>query len=857
MRKIILFNSMLFIFNTVFGQINFEDKVNIYDYDSLSVNIIYDDFDNDNDFDIIKYGVSNSGNILLQKNENGDFNANPSILVDTGKNLITSLDLNNDGFPDLITHQQFNTIGVLYNLQNDTFSEEETVQNLNGSYYMPPIKFDYNSDGFMDLIFINNNQNAYVLLNNQLGGLEPPEFIIPVGGGSNSIYQIDDFNNDGNFDFYIWENNRLKIYVYDEDNDNFFQPIALEMMSLIKLFGILDLDGNGYKDVLYLKNGAIWVKYFDFDDFIDEFIVLNDIMVVNNIPLINNSVNARKLHIEDGGNGIYKVYIAGETPGNQLNGRNQSRVYKFLIQNNVFSNAELITLNFAVNEFGVRQLNYIDLNNDDTLDITYTSNFNEQKMIFINNNINELNNKTICIQQVVQPSEFSVIDMNGDGVEDICMGTQNGLGYFEKNSNNELSDMRNLIGVMSNPNASLYTISHIDDFNNDGIGDVVDFMQFGNYAKIYKNLGNDDFEFIQSLILTSNSTSNIYFVDIDSDGYKDLLFESRDSNFQYNLFDWARNNNGVSFDTLQPLTINTSNAITLGTIEFSDFNNDDQTDILALSYFYENNEWQTEVILLENQNGQFIGSSLALLNGNYSRSHIKAHDFNQDGYLDFFVYSINDNPIYDYAFIYFKNDGQNNFESILIENLNIEDIEFYDNDDNGIYEIYAWNYDDSAYSNNIFYYTTTDYLTFTKTEIDSYSASYDFSDPSTRGDLILYDYNDDGKDDLFINNYSPFQGLISVYENVSETLGIEEVGNDTDLNQLQIYPNPFVDSINWISQEGDLYTLQLFSQSGKLLFEKTTSENSINFSSFNSGVYFLVFKEETLKHERVYKIIKK
>ena len=63
---------MLFIFNTVFGQINFEDKVNIYDYDSLSVNIIYDDFDNDGDLDIIKHGVANSGNVLLQKIENGE-----------------------------------------------------------------------------------------------------------------------------------------------------------------------------------------------------------------------------------------------------------------------------------------------------------------------------------------------------------------------------------------------------------------------------------------------------------------------------------------------------------------------------------------------------------------------------------------------------------------------------------------------------------------------------------------------------------------------------------------------------------------------------------------------------------------
>lgn len=850
MRKILLFNSMLFIFNTVFGQINFEDKVNIYDYDSLSVNIIYDDFDLDGDLDLIKHGVASSGNFLLQKNENGDFNDNPSNFIGSGKNPIISLDLNNDGFPDLITYQQFDTIGVLYNLQNDTFSEEQSVQSFNGSYTIRPIKVDYNGDGFMDLIAIDNNNDAYVLLNNQSGGLEPAEFLIPIGT-FNYIHKIEDFDNDGDLDFYIWDYNKLKIHLYDQDSDGFIQPTILQATSSLESFGVIDLDGNGYKDILYLKNGAVWAKYFDFDAIMDQFTVLNDLMVVDNIPFNTSYNNNRSIHIENEGSGDYSVYVALLTTDNHHN------IYKFSIQNSIFSSAGIVLNNFEINTFNLNQFNFLDLNNDNNLDFTFTSNFNEQKMIFINNNINELNNKTICIQQVVQPSEFSVIDMNGDGVEDICVGTQNGLGYFEQKSNNELSDMRNLIGVMSDPNASLYTISHIDDFNNDGIGDVVDFMGFGDYAKIYKNLGNDNFEFIQSIPITNNLTTNMSFVDIDSDGFKDLLFSSIDGE-SGTVYNWSKNNNGNNFDDLQPLSITNGDNISSISLAFGDFNNDNQMDILDLSYYYNNNQWYTEVSILENQNGNFFANSVALFSGsNYGRGHIKIHDFDQDDDLDFFIYNINPNPHFNTKFLFFKNDGNNNFESIVIDDLNIEDIEFYDGDGDGIYEIYAWNYDASAYSNNIFYYSTIDYLTYTKTEIDSYPASYDFSDPSTRGDLLLYDYNDDGKDDLFIDNYSPFQGLISVYENVSETLGIEEVGNNTDLNQLQIYPNPFVDSINWISQEGDLYTLQLFSQNGKLLFEKTTSENSVDFSSFNSGFYFLVFKEETLKHERVYKIIKK
>ena len=840
---------MLFIFNTAFGQVNFENKVNIYDYDSLSVNIIYDDFDLDGDLDLIKHGVASSRIFLLQKNENGDFNANPSNFIGSGINPIISLDLNNDGFPDLITYQQFDTIGVLYNLQNDTFSEEQNVQSFNGSYTIRPIKVDYNGDGFMDLITINNSNDAYVLLNNQSGGLEPAEFLIPVGT-FNYIHKIEDFDNDGDLDFYIWDYNKLKIHLYDEDSDGFIQPTILQATSSLESFGLIDLDGNGYKDILYLKNGAVWAKYFNFDAITDEFIVLNDLMVVDNIPFNTGYENNRSIYIENEGSGDYSVYVALLTTDNHHN------IYKFSIQNGVFSNAEIILANFEINTFNLNQFNFLDLNNDSNLDFTFTSNFNENKMIFINNDINNPIDKTICIQQLVRPNDFSVIDMNGDGINDICVGTQNGLGFFEKKTGGELSGMRNLIGVISNPNASTYTINHITDINNDGLGDVVDFMGFGDYAKIYKNLGNDNFEFIQSISITDNLTTDISFVDIDSDGFKDLLFSSIDGE-SGTVYNWSRNNNGNNFDDLQPLPINNGDNISSISLAFGDFNNDNQMDILDLSYYYNNNQWYTEVSILENQNGNFFANSVALFSSsNYGRGHIKIHDFDQDGDLDFFIYNINQNPYFDTEFLFFKNDGNNNFESIVIEDLNIEDIEFYDNDNDGIYEIYAWNYDDTSYKNNIFYYTTTDYLNFSKVEIDSYSASYNQSDPYTRGDLLLYDYNDDGKKDLFIDNFSSFEGLISSYKNISATLSVEDIKNDNNLNQLPIYPNPFVRSISWNNQENRIYDIELFSISGKSILKKTTSENNLDLSFLTNGIYLFSLKNKISNQKSVYKIIK-
>ncbi|WP_435135683.1 T9SS type A sorting domain-containing protein [Formosa sp. A9] len=851
-RKILLFTLILFFVKSGFGQISFEDKVNIYDHHNLSNKIIYDDFDKDGDLDIIKHNIVNSKHIVLQKNESGNFNAIPPIKLDVNKQPILSLDLNNDGYPDLITYYSYKNIGVLHNLQNDTFGETQKIADFVGSYTIDPLKFDYNKDGFIDLILIDKsyyNNDAYVLINNKTGGFQPAQFLFSLGS-SNSIYKIDDIDNDGDFDFYVLGRNVLRIYLNEEDN--FVNPGILQAQSQLNSYVVMDFDGNGIKDILYWKNESFWVRYFDFDEDKNEFVFLKDVMQVENIPFFpSTTFSSNLIHVKKEDNEVYSVYIAIETQSNHSN------IYKFKIQDGVFEKPQVVLEHFEINNmYDLAQFNFLDLNNDTNLDFTFTSGPYDNE-IFINNDIDGSEDKTICIQQFISPNDFSIIDMNGDGKEDICIGTDSGLGYFEIKPNNELSPIQHLIGVQSNPNTNYYTYNNITDFNNDGLGDVVDFKNYRNYIKFYKNLGNDNFEFIQSISLSDDFlTTKISFADIDSDGFQDIIFDRHNeaSGDKSGLY-WIKNNKGVDFGVLQPLIIS-GNVDNLSPITFAydDFNKDGETDILVLNYYYKKDQWITEITLFENDNEQFSENSLTKFNdGKYDSGHLKIKDVDLDGDLDFFLY----NTIYDSSFIFFKNDGQNNFEPIVIENLNIEDIEFYDNDEDGIYEIYAWNYDKPSYMNNIFYYTTTDYLTFNRITIDSYKAYYDNDDYNTKGDLLLYDYNNDGKHDLFIDNFSTYNGLVSVYKNVSETLGVEEIENNTNLNQLKLYPNPFVNSLNWNSQEGKFYNLQLFSQTGKLLFEKTNSKNSLDLSSCTSGVYFLSIQEVNSASKHVYKIIKK
>ncbi|GAB3721557.1 T9SS type A sorting domain-containing protein [Flavobacterium koreense] len=833
-RKVFIF-FIWFIINPIYGQINFDEKVNIYNLDSLSNNVIYDDFDNDNDIDLIKYVTYNERNVLLQKNENGDFNATLPKFITNGVSPIISLDINNDSYPDLITYHSFNTIGVLHNLHNDTFGNEQTLINFSGSYSISPIKFDYNSDGFIDLIVRDNQNNAYVLLNNQNGGFLSQQFLFALGSPFTSIYKIDDFDYDGDFDLYTLGNPNLKIYI--NNNGNFVNPPALNIdAEPFKEFGILDVNGNGYKDILYWKNDALWVKYFGLNTITNQIVVLNDLPVVQNIPFYTNSNNSRSVYIKGISPSVYDVYVALEST------QNQSNIHKFTINNGVFSSAEIVLPNFNINTFTLNNYIFSDLNNSGNVDFLFSSNYNSQNMLLVNYDIDNLSDKTICYQQTINTNNFTVTDMNGDGEEDVCIGQQNGLGYYKKMVNNQHGAIKNLIGVMSNPNAATFTLNSIMDFDNDGLGDVIDYSDSGMYAKVFKNLGNDNFLYVQNVSIPI-LTTGIFFVDIDNDGFKDLLFQKNPYTTGNELM-WSKNYNGSNFGSVQPISFNYPNTVETTSLAFGDINNNGASDILMLSNYYSNNSYHYEIILIENQNGIFSATSIATLIDHYSGGNIKIKDIDQDGDLDFFVFDINVKP-----FLFYRNDGQNIFYKISIENINIHDIEFDDNDGDGKYEIYATNYNSNSYSSDIFYYITSDFINFSKFEIDSFESYH-----QSRIDLLLFDYNGDNKKDLFVNNPNFVSGLVSVYINSSNSLSINETTNNLNL---KMFPNPFTNTINWNGENNIDYKLQLFTLNGKLIHEEKTTNNKIDFSFLEGGIYLLVIENIELHSKNTYRIIKK
>lgn len=115
---------------------------------------------------------SGSGNSLtvLTNNGKGGFVFNQSLTVGNGCTDVAAADVNQDGFPDLISaNYNDNTITVLTNNTQGGFAVSGTYAT--GANPCKVVAGDVNGDGYVDLVALNRNGNTVtVLTNNHFGG---------------------------------------------------------------------------------------------------------------------------------------------------------------------------------------------------------------------------------------------------------------------------------------------------------------------------------------------------------------------------------------------------------------------------------------------------------------------------------------------------------------------------------------------------------------------------------------------------------------------------------------------------------------------------------------------------------------
>ena len=185
-------------------------------------------------------------------------------ITDTSKSFcgyqynIFAIDVNNDGWADIVTfHKDFSTgtaknyIRIYYN-DNGTFPNDNYADfNLNSSAIIDGINYgDINGDGNIDLVISSADDNFWgVLYNNGDGSFTPPIYY-----SFNSPYDIvcGDLNGDGRDDVVVCGMDTKVYFSYSSG----FQVLTLDPFAYMEDPIIVDFDLDGKKDIFTEK--YIW-----------------------------------------------------------------------------------------------------------------------------------------------------------------------------------------------------------------------------------------------------------------------------------------------------------------------------------------------------------------------------------------------------------------------------------------------------------------------------------------------------------------------------------------------------------------------------------------------------------------------
>lgn len=246
-----------------------------YNSDLIPTYVHFIDFNMDGTPDFI--GSTNKGNVFIN-GDDFDFEfstenivapklTNGEYIFDNSYNWgnVYLIDLNNDGFLDIISN--VSKAGVIYfnNGDNKNFTRFDMSEWKNQDYIHINSVADFNNDGYLDFImYHSSNSKVYMRLNNGNNQFSTKE--IPFLFSQSFCA---DLNGDGYPDMINWNTNDQVLYVYlgNAEADYSGNPVSFLMPDIEEYFRlavqVADVDNNGYPDLIV--GGGILYFYPDME----------------------------------------------------------------------------------------------------------------------------------------------------------------------------------------------------------------------------------------------------------------------------------------------------------------------------------------------------------------------------------------------------------------------------------------------------------------------------------------------------------------------------------------------------------------------------------------------------------------
>lgn len=479
--------------------------------------------------------------------------------------ILNTFDVNQDGTEDLVVNSY--TTGdniVWYEVIAGVLSPRNELAGfggINGTDY-PILTFsvDIDLDGFNEIVLVDWNDVFYFPNNNGILSSTKVSLITNTESFITNM-SIEDFNGDGYPDFMINNNdNGISYYVNNTTlGYTLVQKLSPDILTPWFLVSP-DLDSDGLNDIVYFSYSSLkinWLKNQGNGNFSSS----QQILDVPTTPIFFSPILKKISAADIDNDGVDDIVsLKGSTSTTHLE--------YFKNQGNLsFSAPVTISATPVIFDFQT-----CDLDNDNDVDIVYSSLNNDQ------------------------------------------------IGFFENIGSGNFSTAQIIYSTISDP-------AHITtaDLDNDSDLDIINISTGDDKIRIFENLGNNTFA--APTIVLSQIFSGIYQLlgeDVDGDSLRDIILSSKSTN----TVSWLKNLGNGSFSGLNTITTTMNSP----EIQPVDYDNDGDLDILCRSNYYALELRGT--YLLENiGNGNFLSEGPKIMT--VAAFGYTSADFDLDGDLDF------------------------------------------------------------------------------------------------------------------------------------------------------------------------------------------------------------------------------
>ena len=473
------------------------------------------------------------------------------------------------------------------------------------------------------------------------------------------------------------------------------------------------------------------------------------------------------------------------------------------------------TLNIPINTSQIKQINWVDYDNDGHIDLYATSNISGNKLY---RNDGSFNFSDVTSESQLPTTNIFTYgaswgDYNNDGFLDVFLSNRDVAlvvpNYlYRNNGDGTFTNVSEIAGIINTGNLSF--CSAFFDFNNDGWQDIyVSKDRIENKNILYKNNGDGTFSDVSEASNTDLyiDAMSVTIEDYNSDGWLDIYVTNTQEG---NVF--LQNNGDETFTNVAITNGTTFNSIAWGAV-FLDAENDMDLDLYVSGLLDGSNPNFLSAALYENDgNGNFTIPSEGFINDTGESYANAIGDVDNDGFPEIVVANADNEHVF-----LWKNEAAsvNNWLKVKLEGIQ--------SNKNGV-----GSFIEIAINGEKQYrYTLCG---------EGYLAQNSGTEVFGVGTNSTIDYI----------KVTWLSGLVDEITNVSanQLLTIVEGSNPLSNNEysiepIKLIPNPVEDVLKIISRE-PVETIEVYNSIGQLILQLNQNKiEYINMSQFKSGLYMV------------------